>query len=237
VAILAFPPIKTANEHGLLARGGDLEPESLLLAYRSGIFPWPVTEDGELLWFAPPKRAVLNLKDFQLSRSMQRVLSKSEFKFAVNKNCFEVITACQSIVNRPSQHGTWITDEMKAAYLELNRLGFVHSLECYRGEELVGGVYGVCIGQAFAAESMFYRYPNASKAALWILGQYLQAQGATWIDCQIINPHLSSLGVIEISRDEFIKKHLAMVAKTKIEFSSECLNSLLSSMETSKKLR
>lgn len=229
--ILKFPPVESANEYGLLAIGGDLEPESLLLAYQSGIFPWPVSDDDELLWFCPPSRAVLLLESFRLSRSMERVLLKTPFNFKINQNCSSVISGCQQIINRPRQAGTWITNEMKDAYLELHQRGFVHSFECYLEEELVGGVYGVSIGRAFSAESMFYRYPNASKAVLWILGQFLFAQGVTWIDCQIINPHLTSLGAVEIPREEFLKQHALMVNSPQIEFSAERLATLLASLE------
>lgn len=232
---LKFPPVETANEHGLLAVGGDLEPESLLLAYRSGIFPWPVSEDDELLWFCPPKRAVLPLANFHLSRSLQRVLVKTPFDFKVNQNCKAVIEGCQQTINRPRQQGTWITDEMKAAYLELHRRGIVHSFECYLEDKLVGGVYGVSIGGTFAAESMFYRYSNASKAILWILGQFLFAHGAVWIDCQIMNPHLASLGAVEIPREEFLKQHALMVSYPQISFTNDRLDALLASLEILKK--
>lgn len=235
MTILAFPPLESANEHGLLAAGGDLEPDSLLLAYRLGVFPWPLGGEQDMLWFSPPKRAVLYLENFHLSRSMGKVLAKTPFKFALNKDCEGVITGCQAVTNRPRQHGTWITHEMKEAYLELHRQGFVHSLECYLENRLVGGLYGVSIGTAFAAESMFYRHPNASKAVLWILAQYLSLQGATWIDCQIINPHLKSLGAIEIPRGEFINQHEKMTKKPPIEFTPERLGDLLSSLEVLQK--
>jgi leucyl/phenylalanyl-tRNA--protein transferase len=227
VAVQSFPPLEYANEHGLLAFGGDLEPESLILAYQSGIFPWPLDGEDELLWFSPPMRAVLYIDDFHVSRSLKKTISKTPFRYQLNSNCSEVITNCQSVVNRPKQLGTWITEEVKAAYLELHDLGYVHSFECYLGDNLVGGVYGVSINGVFAAESMFHRTTDASKAALWMLCQYLKDQGVKWIDCQIINPHLTTLGVIEISRDKYIEELKLGLSQPKIEFSPERLQQLL----------
>ena len=158
-------------------------------------------------------------------------------EFEINKNFGEVVACCQEIKNRPKQQGTWITDEMRAAYFNLHRLGHAHSFECYLDDKLVGGIYGVSIGRTFAAESMFYRYPNASKAVLWILGNYLLEQEVEWIDCQIINPHLTSLGVIEISREKFIKSHSVEVKKSPLEFSAKRLQALLSSLAKSGKLK
>lgn len=204
MTIAAFPDVEYADQHGLLAIGGDLEVDSLLLAYRSGIFPWPLDEDT-LAWFAPPKRAVLFFDKLHTSRSLEREQRRGKFGFAVNRNFEGVIKACAETKNRKKQQGTWITKDIIRAYSALHAAGYAHSVEAYREGELVGGIYGVSIGAMFAGESMFYREPNASKLALLHLCELLKTRGATWMDCQVMTPHLLHFGAEEISRRKFTK--------------------------------
>ena len=202
MAIREFPPVEFADADGLLAVGGDLEVESLLLAYRSGIFPWPVDED-HLTWFAPAKRAVLFFKDFYVSRTLRKELRRNEYEFTIDRNFDEIIEACSELTNRGHQTGTWITGDIIDAYKRFHQAGYAHSIECYENNNLIGGLYGVCIGRMFAGESMFYRKSNASKLALAYLVEYLEARGLKWMDCQVMNPFLESLGAIQIDRKEF----------------------------------
>lgn len=203
MAILEFPPVDFADADGLLAVGGDLDVESLLLAYRSGIFPWPV-DDEHLTWFAPSRRAVIFVKDFSISKSLRRELRRNEYRFAFNENFEQVIRECAEIKNRGRQTGTWITEDIVTAYSEMQSAGFAHSIECYYEDELVGGLYGVAIGGMFAGESMFYRRSNASKLALWHAIEHLENKGVKWMDCQVINPFLKSLGAVTIDRVEYM---------------------------------
>lgn len=204
MAVIEFPPVESADEDGLLAVGGDLQPQSLLRAYRSGIFPWPIDEHS-LLWFAPPRRAVLALEEFHVARRLGRDLRKSPFVATTNQAFRDVITRCAEVKNRGTQRGTWITPELIEAYCELHRLGFCHSFESWRDGQLVGGVYGVQIGRYFSAESSFYREPNASKAAMCSLVGFLRAEGSLWLDCQVLTPFSSSFGAKEIPRATFME--------------------------------
>lgn len=197
-----FPPIESAEPSGLLAVGGDLEPPSLLLAYSSGIFPWPPRE-GLLAWFAPPKRAVLFLDEMHRSRSLRRAQRTTELQFKLNTDFRAVIEACAR-APRSKESGTWITRQMIDAYTELHTLGFAHSIEAWRGGQLAGGLYGVSIGGFFSAESMFFIEPNASKLALAYLADLLGERGASWIDLQVINPFTASLGAREIARSKYM---------------------------------
>jgi leucyl/phenylalanyl-tRNA--protein transferase len=202
--IRGFPPLETADEDGLLAVGGDLDPESLLLAYQSGIFPWPINEDI-LAWFAPPVRAVIFLKDLHISRSLQRELNHGRFETNMDTAFHHVIARCAELTNRGDQDSTWIIPEMLEAYTTLYEKGIAHSFEAYFDGELAGGIYGVRVGNFFAAESSFYRRTNASKVAMVALTAYLQQQGITWFDCQVITPFSKSFGATEITRAEFMK--------------------------------
>jgi leucyl/phenylalanyl-tRNA--protein transferase len=205
VVIKAFPAVEQADPNGLLAIGGDLEVASLILAYKQGIFPWPFDEET-LAWFSPPKRAILDFNDFHISRSLARELKKTCFTFSINK-CFpDVIRSCSSLTNRKPEQGTWITEEIIQAYINLFEAGHCFSIEVWLGHKLVGGVYGVQIGGFISGESMFYRVANASKLALCFLVEHFRALDYTWLDCQVLTPHMQALGAKLISRKEFIKR-------------------------------
>ncbi len=204
MVIRKFPPVAQADQYGLLAIGGDLEVESLLLAYQSGIFPWPFSDEYPA-WFAPERRAVLFFENFKISKSMQKERRRNKFVFRHNTEFESVIRACASETNRKKQRGTWINEDVIQAYLNFHKAGYAHSIECFKDEKLVGGLYGVAIGAMFAGESMFYREPNASKLALWHTVETLKAKGITWIDCQVQSKFLESLGVTEVAREEFTR--------------------------------
>ncbi len=214
--VVRFPPVEWADETGLLAVGGDLEVATLELAYRSGIFPWPIS-DEPILWFAPPWRAVLEFDAFHLPRRLQRELKKAPFEFRIDADFPAVIRACADYRGRQGQHGTWLTPEMIAAYIEFHHHGFAHSFETYAEGRLVGGLYGVRIGRYFAGESMFHRQKNASKFALIQTVRTLQAQGLTWMDVQVMSPLLASFGAREIPRSEFMRWLRAAVAEPRRE--------------------
>jgi len=199
---LEFPPVDTANEYGMLAIGGDLSTERLLLAYNSGIFPWYC--DGEpVVWYSPDERMVLYSNELRVSKSMQQVLKKGVFKVTFNQAFEEVIYNCKTI-ERKDEFGTWITDEMEDAYIKLHKLGIAKSVEVWRDKKLVGGLYGLEIGNIFCGESMFSKESNASKVALINLVNHAPKKYEL-IDCQIYNEHLASLGAREIDRTEFMK--------------------------------
>jgi leucyl/phenylalanyl-tRNA--protein transferase len=202
--IIEFPPVDSADEDGLLAVGGDLDPESLLLAYQNGIFPWPIN-DELLAWFSPPIRAIISVDEFHISRSLERELKRGRFTTKVDSAFNQVITRCAQVINRGDQDGTWITDQIISAYSELHKLGIAHSFESYLDGELVGGIYGVRVNNFFAAESSFYRKANASKVAMVALYDYLKREGIPWFDCQVLTPFSESFGAKEISRDEFLR--------------------------------
>ena len=204
MAIIEFPRVNTADEDGLLAIGGDLEPESLLLAYQNGIFPWPIN-DELLAWFSPPIRAIISVDEFHISRSLERELKRGRFSTKIDSAFNQVITCCAQVINRGDQDGTWITDQIISAYSELHKLGIAHSFESYLDGELVGGIYGVRVNNFFAAESSFYRKANASKVAMVALYEYLKRDGIPWFDCQVLTPFSESFGAKEISRDEFLR--------------------------------
>ncbi len=204
MAIASFPPIEEADRDGLLAIGGDLEVSSLILAYSQGIFPWPLDEQT-LAWFAPRKRAVLFLSDLHISKSLAREMRKTPFSYSVDKAFREVISGCAQAENRKGQHGTWITEEMISAYEQLFYSGYAHSIEVWNDDTLAGGVYGVSLGGLFAAESMYYTEPNASKLALIQLTHQLKAAGVTWMDVQVLNPFTEKLGARNIARGDYMK--------------------------------
>ena len=200
---LVFPPVDNANVEGLLAVGGDLSPERLLLAYQSGIFPW-FDNDSIILWWSPDPRMILYPNEIKISKSMRKVIRDNKFTLTVN-TCFkEVLEHCSS-VPRAGQDGTWITEEMKNAYIELHKRGIATSYEVWEKDKLVGGLYGVDLGHIFCGESMFSLTSNASKFAFIKLAQELQAKEYNIIDCQLHTDHLESMGAKEISRKEFVK--------------------------------
>lgn len=201
---LAFPPVHLASEEGLLAVGGDLSPERLILAYRNGIFPW--YNPGEpILWWSPDPRLVLFPKELHISRSLRRVLRKGRFQITFNTRFREVIAACAR-ARRPTGEGTWITPEMEAAYCRLNDMGYAHSVEAWQAGQLAGGLYGVALGRCFFGESMFARTSNASKVAFVTLVKRLDALDFKLVDCQVHTQHLVSLGAREIPRKDFLKR-------------------------------
>ena len=200
---LAFPPPEAAGSDGLLAVGGDLEPERLLLAYSQGIFPW-YDEGLPILWHSPDPRMVLLPRELHVSRSLARTLRRGTFALTLDRAFARVIEACAETPRRRGE-GTWITREMRAAYLRLHELGFAHSAEAWREGELAGGVYGVALGGCFFGESMFRRRPDASKAALCALVRQLERWGFGLFDCQMPTPHLAALGAREWPRSRFLR--------------------------------
>jgi leucyl/phenylalanyl-tRNA--protein transferase len=201
---LRFPPPEYADPDGLLAVGGDLSPERLLLAYRMGIFPW-YGEQTPILWWSPHPRLVLFPDELKVSRSLQRVIRKSIFQVTVDSAFPDVIAECAQV--RPgNREGTWIVPEMTAAYCRLHELGYAHSVETWRQRELVGGLYGVALGRVFYGESMFTKRSDASKVALVHLVERLRSWHFEMIDCQMTTPHLLRLGAREIPRPEFLKR-------------------------------
>ncbi|MDQ6813095.1 MAG: leucyl/phenylalanyl-tRNA--protein transferase [Bacteroidota bacterium] len=199
---LWFPPVDEALHDGLLAMGGDLSVERLLLAYKSGIFPW---YDGDIpMWWSPDPRFVLFPEELKLSKSMKVLLKRQPFKFTINTAFAKVIRACKE-KEREGQDGTWITDEVEAAYLTLHAQGYAHSAEVWLNDELAGGLYGVRLGNIFFGESMFSQVSNASKYAFINYITQLVKDGVQLIDCQVYTEHLESLGAGMITRHEFMK--------------------------------
>ena len=195
---IIFPDPALAEEDGLLAIGGDLRPERLVLAYNYGIFPW-FNEDDPICWYAPHERCVIYPERVKLSKSMAKVLKSNVFRLSFDEAFASVIGHCATVARR-DQPGTWITGQMQQAYIRLHELGYAHSVEVWQGEQLVGGLYGVQINNVFCGESMFSLVSNASKTALiWLC----QEGGYTLIDCQLPNDHLMSLGAEMISRDAY----------------------------------
>jgi leucyl/phenylalanyl-tRNA---protein transferase len=198
-----FPPPDSALDepNGLLAAGGDLAPERLLIAYRSGIFPW--YERGQpILWWSPDPRAVLLPEALRVSRSLRRRIARGTYRITADTAFERVVAGCAG----PRSYGsaTWITDEMAAAYRELHRLGWAHSFEAWLGQDLVGGLYGVAIGRVFFGESMFSRATDASKAAFVNAVAYLKARSYELIDCQVASEHMRSLGATDLPRRQFL---------------------------------
>jgi leucyl/phenylalanyl-tRNA---protein transferase len=201
---LRFPPPDYADPDGLLAVGGDLSPERLLLAYSMGIFPW-YGEETPILWWSPHPRLVLFPDELKVSRSLQRVIRKSIFQVTVDSAFPDVIAECAQ-VRLENREGTWIVPEMSAAYCRLHALGYAHSVETWHQEELVGGLYGVALGRVFYGESMFTKRSDASKVALVHLVHLLGSWHFEMIDCQLTTRHLLSLGAREIPRREFLRR-------------------------------
>jgi leucyl/phenylalanyl-tRNA--protein transferase len=207
---LTFPPLEKAlrEPNGLLAAGGDLSPERLVQAYRHGCFPW--YQGGQpILWWSPDPRTVLFPEELHVSRSLRKLLRQQRYRVSFDRDFAAVIHACAA--PRAYADGTWITDNMQAAYLKLHARGFAHSVEVWEGEALVGGLYGLAMGRLFFGESMFSRADNASKVGFVTLVEHLQASGFVMIDCQMPTEHLHSLGARSISRQAFaehLRRHV-----------------------------
>lgn len=200
---LFFPDVCEADRNGILAVGGDLSPERLMLAYKSGIFPW-FDSDEPILWWSPAQRMVLFPDELVVSKSMQTILRKEIFKVTFNKDFRAVISNCSQI-SRNGQRGTWISKDMIEAYVKLHELGYAKSVEVWQNGELVGGLYGIDLGHMFCGESMFSKVSNASKVAFITLVENLKIRQYKLIDCQVHNDHLESLGAREIERQEFME--------------------------------
>jgi leucyl/phenylalanyl-tRNA---protein transferase len=199
---LAFPPPDHA-EDGLLAVGGDLSPARLLLAYRTGIFPW-YDEALPILWHSPDPRCVLAIERLHVGRTLRRVIAKRTYDVRFDGEFERVIRACKA-TPRAGQDGTWITDDMERAYVRLHRMGYAHSIEAWQGQELVGGLYGVSLGRIFFGESMFSWQPNASKVALVVLAERIAQWGFRVIDAQVPMPHTVAMGAEEWPRAKFLE--------------------------------
>lgn len=197
---LDFPPAWLARSDGLLCIGGDLSPSRLLLAYKNGIFPW-FSKDEPLLWWSPDPRLILFPKDINISKSLNKKIRKNIFKVRVNTAFEQTILSC---AKPRKDEGTWLVDEMVKAYIELHRLGYAHSIETYRDDKLVGGLYGICIGRSFFGESMFSFESDSSKIALVALANHLKKFCFDMIDCQVTTRHLLSMGAVEVSRNCFL---------------------------------
>ncbi|WP_457748540.1 leucyl/phenylalanyl-tRNA--protein transferase [Sulfurimonas sp.] len=198
---LTFPNPNDANEEGIVAWGGDLNPSRLIRAYQNGIFPWYSKQDP-ILWWSTDPRLIMELDDFKLRRSLKKNLKKFEYKFDTNFE--EVMKKCASI-KRAGQNGTWINNDLIEAFTVLHGMGIAHSVESYQDGNLVGGLYGLTIGKVFCGESMFAHVNDASKAAYAILVEHLKIWGYDFIDCQVPTPHLKSLGAKEVSRDYYLE--------------------------------
>ena len=198
-----FPTLDMMKDD-LVAVGGDFHPQRLLNAYENGIFPWYIDEYNYIHWFSPKKRMVLKPEDFKVSKSLKKSIENRGFKIKSNENFEEVIKSCANI-KRKHEDSTWISDEFIEAYTNLHHLDIAFSIECYLNEELVGGLYGLLIGDIFCGESMFAKVTDASKVAFYHLCQQAKQNGIKLIDCQVYNEHLASLGASEISRNEYFQ--------------------------------
>ena len=197
-----FPTLEMMDDD-LVCIGGDFHPQRLVNAYEQGLFPWYIDDLNYIHWFCPQKRMILYPNDFKLSKSLRRVIKNKKFIIKSNENFEEVIKSCANI-KRKHEDDTWIKDEFIEAYTYLHTLGIAHSIECYIDDKLVGGLYGIRIGDIFCGESMFSKVSNASKIAFYHLCNQAEQNGIKVIDCQVYNEHLASLGAKEISRDEYI---------------------------------
>lgn len=203
---LSFPNPRDANEEGIVAWGGDLNPSRLIRAYQNGIFPWYSNQDP-ILWWSTDPRLIMELDYFKLSKSLKKSLKKFTYKFDTN---FEKVMRCCATTKRAGQEGSWINKELIESFNVLHGMGIAHSVESYQNGELVGGLYGLTIGKVFCGESMFTYKSDASKAAYYMLVKHLKKWGYDFIDCQVPTTHLKSLGAKEISRNEFLNRLYAV---------------------------
>ncbi|MGL5359261.1 MAG: leucyl/phenylalanyl-tRNA--protein transferase [Shewanella sp.] len=201
-ATFPSPERALTDPNGLLAVGGDLRPERLLSAYYNGIFPWFNAEDP-ILWWSPDPRAIFIPGQVNISTSLRKYLTKQTWRYTINHAFSEVMAGCA--LPRQKQAGTWISQDIQRAYQTLHQQGYAHSIEVWQGKLLIGGLYGLALGQVFCGESMFHRQTNASKAAMAVLQQHLLTMGFALIDAQVMNPHLASLGAQAINRSEFLQ--------------------------------
>lgn len=213
---LSFPDPSTASDEGIVAYGGDLSPSRILLAYRSGIFPWYSAGDP-ILWWSPDPRLILEFSEFKLHRSLRKKMAAFEIRYDTAFS--QVIRECSSVPRR-GQHGSWLLPEMVEAYETLHAMGYAHSVEAYQNGELVGGLYGVWVGKVFCGESMFAKVSDASKVAFATLVERLRSEGFAFIDCQVPTNHLKSLGAKEVSREEFLDRLRYGYEKEFISFES-----------------
>ncbi|MFM2265280.1 MAG: Leucyl/phenylalanyl-tRNA--protein transferase [Bacteroidota bacterium] len=200
---LYFPPVEEASLEGVLAVGGDLSVERLLLAYQKGIFPW-FNEDEPIMWWAPPKRMVVAPAIYKIPKNLRSIINQNKFQITFNQHFEAVIRNCQQI-ERTGQYGTWITEDIVTSYCKLHALGHAKSVEVWQDGQLVGGLYGVDLGHVFCGESMFSKVSNASKVGFVWLVNYLKSHNYLLLDCQVYNDHLHLLGGVEISRANFMK--------------------------------
>ena len=202
---VVFPPVESATEDGLVAIGGDLEIDTLCEAYRRGIFPWPISLDFPLAWFSPDPRGILSFSEFHVPRSFQKFLKKNPYQITFNQAFDQVIRECARVI-RKDQPSTWITPEIIKGYDKLFRQELAYSVEVWDQNQLIGGVYGVCMGTFVSGESMFTKKDNASKYGLYTLITHLQSQGISWLDTQMVTPVVEAFGGKYISRTEFIQR-------------------------------
>jgi leucyl/phenylalanyl-tRNA---protein transferase len=200
---LAFPSPDQADAEGLLAVGGDLSPQRLVLAYSTGIFPW-YSEGEPILWWSPDPRMVIRPEEYHPSKSLQKEARKKTYRISMDEAFEQVLDEC-ALVPRHDQEGTWITQGMKQGYTELFQHGVAHSIECWLDDQLVGGLYGLSLGKVFFGESMFSKRSNTSKLCFWALNDFAQNYGLEFIDCQLHNPHLESLGAYTIPKKEYLQ--------------------------------
>ncbi|MCK9455452.1 MAG: leucyl/phenylalanyl-tRNA--protein transferase [Sulfurimonas sp.] len=199
---LLFPNPNSANEDGIVAWGGDLNPSRLIRAYQNGIFPW-YSENDPIIWWSTNPRLIMELDEFKISKSLKKSMKKFEYKF--DTNFVEVMKQCKN-VKRENQNGTWIQDDIIEAYSVLHDMGIAHSVESYKNGKLVGGLYGIVVGKVFCGESMFSLENDASKSAYAILVKHLKLWGYDFIDCQVPTEHLKSLGAKEVTRESFLQR-------------------------------
>lgn len=199
-----FPSPELTTPEGLIAVSDIITTEALLEAYSFGIYPWPM-EESPMLWFSPPERGVIEFADFHAPRSLQKWMRQEKLEFTWNTRFTDVIESCKQ-APRPGQGGTWITEGLRRAYIEFHREGYAHSLECWSGGELIGGMYGVYVAGVFCGESMFYKKSNASKACLVYSVDFLGKRGLTWMDTQMLSPTVEAMGGRAIPRAEFLAR-------------------------------
>jgi len=206
-----FPALSSAltDPNGLLAFGDDLSPERIIQAYQHGIFPW-FSDNDPVMWWSPDPRAIINIAEIKINKTLKKVLKRESFHVSLNQAFKQVIELCADAPFRREE--TWIVNPMLSAYKTLHRQGIAHSIEVWHEQRLVGGLYGVAVNGYFSGESMFYRESNASKVALVYLAKLLNSINIEFIDCQMLNPFLASMGCIEVSREQFIRQQIAAKA-------------------------